>query len=100
MRLSVKRLGMERSGVPSAAPLRTAKSWFTLPVATVHAKPLRPSPSEGPREAKGGRLPDRHRRNLWRRAALLGGVRRGLTKGTPRLRCLRIGISSASYATA
>src|SRR2546426_6465655 len=32
--------------------------------AVIHAQPRRPFPSEGPREAKGGRLPDRHRGNL------------------------------------
>src|SRR5437879_6879861 len=33
--------------------------------AAIHAQPHRCSPSEGPREAKGGRLPDRHRASLW-----------------------------------
>src|SRR5437867_10731410 len=44
--------------------------------AAIHAQPHRSSPSEGPREAKGGRLPDRHRASpLGRRGAtLLGGV--------------------------
>src|SRR4030095_8373418 len=44
----------------------------------IHAHPLRPSPSEGLREAKGGTLPDRIARPLRRLGApLLGG--RGLT---------------------
>lgn len=43
--------------------------------AAVHAQPRRPSPSEGPGEAKGGILPDRHREFLCVAAcALLGGV--------------------------
>src|SRR6266702_905110 len=32
--------------------------------AVIHAQPRRPFPSKGPREAKGGGLPDRHRGNL------------------------------------
>jgi hypothetical protein len=88
----------EASSCASSCALNRNYSHYTRRM--IRAKPLRPSPSEGPREAKGGRLPDRHRWNLWRRAALLGGVRRGSTKGTVRLRCQPTKISSASYATA
>src|SRR6185436_3030261 len=50
-------------------------------LAAIRAQPLRPSPSEGPSEAKGGRLPDRLGDAFGASAPLLGGVRRGLTKG-------------------
>ena len=46
--------GTTSPGLPTHLPTHIIKVW-----APVRAQPLRPFPSEGPREAKGGTLPDR-----------------------------------------
>ena len=50
---------------------------------TIRAQPRRPCPSKGPREAKGGTLPDPSASILWDAAGVAAGgrVACGLTKG-------------------
>ena len=53
---------LERRFAPSPGDLPTAPESRILNAGRpIDAQPRRPSPSVGPREAKGGRLPDRHR---------------------------------------
>jgi hypothetical protein len=55
-------------GVPSyhgtSFGLTERTNWIMLRPAVILAEPLRPSPAEGPREAKGSIFPDRHSRRL------------------------------------
>ena len=61
------------------------RPWRRRPI---RAKPLRPRPGRDPCEAKGGTLPDRHRRSLCHamERRCRGAVRRGVCKGDPRCR--------------